>query len=239
MLLLINSQINHAFILKNADSIKQPLMDRGISLLTDTATRRLKRIKSEARKKQFVLARYLLSTCLYKLTNQYYKIDTLSTDLSSGQPIIPNSNLWCSISHSSDTIAVAVSAYGAIGIDIEMHCSRNIEAMVTEFFHPQEIKEFSQLPTTEKDDWFYRKWTQKEAIAKLQGKGISEEMLQRKIDSYDFKSLYLEHNNFSISCAHQSPLTVKLYNSQLLENKLSLQTLKWDGNQLNRFKLTG
>ena len=186
-------------------------------------------IGSIARRRQFVLARYLLSTCLYNLTNRHYSIDTLGTGLETGQPIICNSQLWCSMSHSGNSISVAISQYGAIGIDIEHNRRRNIESIVSAYFHPKEIEEFNVLKRTYKNDWFYQQWTRKEATGKLKGQGISGGNLRQRSIPCEYTAHYLKHKNYSVSCVHKGPTPIKLFRVCLLEDEPWVQKLpiKW------------
>lgn len=77
-----------------------------------------------------------------------------------------------SLSHSPTMVAVAISFLGPIGIDIEDWQQRDIQNIARYAFGPKEISEVSDegVPA------FYRIWTVREAIAKMNGLGILSAM---------------------------------------------------------------
>lgn len=221
--------VHHAFILNNYGATREALVKRGYSYLKPRNRARLAGISSIARQKQFILARYLLSACLRQLTGRQYNIETDGSGETTGQPIIPNSKLCCSISHSGQCISVAVSQYGPIGIDVETHRPRNIDAIVSEYFHPEEIIAFQTLESQRRNRWFYRHWTRKEAMAKLHGNGMSRAMLLQRNNASQFTTHYLSSKNIAVSCVHQSPVPILPYRAELLaaEPWIQLEPLLW------------
>lgn len=95
----------------------------------------------------------------------------------SGKPVLLVGGEMCnvafSITHSRGYAAAAVSAeQDFLGIDLEK-TEHRIEAWAKDFFHPSEL--------TAKDDAFLTAlWTQKEALVKLLGTGLS-------LNSYDVR----------------------------------------------------
>lgn len=95
----------------------------------------------------------------------------------SGEPYLefPVGNeqpLHISISHSGSWSACLIShAENQSAIDLEdLHIKRNFVHLAEHFFSPPEIEYVQQHG----EEAFYRLWTAKEAIAKLQGKGLPE-----------------------------------------------------------------
>lgn len=83
------------------------------------------------------------------------------------------SKLAFSITHSNGFAAAALSAERTyIGIDLEKIAPR-INAWKTDFFHPSEL-------TGESDEFLTALWTQKEAVVKLLGSGLT-------INSFDVR----------------------------------------------------
>lgn len=72
-----------------------------------------------------------------------------------------------SLSHSSMMVAVAISFSGPIGVDIEDWQERDIGAIASYAYGPHEINEV----VLEGPPAFYRIWTVREAIAKMEGNG--------------------------------------------------------------------
>ncbi len=90
-----------------------------------------------------------------------------------GKPFIPNRpDIQFSISHTKNAIAVAISRY-PIGLDIEQIRPQS-EALIKKTMNAAEQKQIadSQSP----DVTFTSLWTQKEAVLKLRGTGIVDEL---------------------------------------------------------------
>ena len=113
-----------------------------------------KKISSENRKKEYLIARLLLEDLLgYKPEIDYEK---------SGRPILLNARLNVSISHSAQLV-VAFVASGKIGVDVE-NMERNIEKVAPRFLHKSEW-DFIETSKNQKNIKLLI-WCAKEAIFK-------------------------------------------------------------------------
>lgn len=90
-----------------------------------------------------------------------------------GKPYLVNSPLYFNLSHSGNFAALAVSAAGEIGIDIETIRPRNFLAIAERYYHADELKQLLATPETEREPLFFKLWTLKEAFFKATGGGIS------------------------------------------------------------------
>ncbi|SVC28089.1 uncharacterized protein METZ01_LOCUS280943 [marine metagenome] len=128
-----------------------------------------------------------------------------------GKPYIPEYEIFCSISHSGNSVVVAFSTYSEIGIDIEKHRERKFEKLVKNYFHPKEFKVFKALQESEKLDWFYTHWTIKEAMAKAKGEGINSNNLRKqRPKGHLIRHEYFTFHNYSLSCVHYSKNPIEL-----------------------------
>lgn len=75
-----------------------------------------------------------------------------------------------SLSHSGDWLAVATTAQGRLGIDIETHKPRKFDKLAAYAFGPQE----GALVARGGEEAFYRIWVLREARSKATGVGIVE-----------------------------------------------------------------
>lgn len=77
------------------------------------------------------------------------------------------------LSHCRDWVALAVSARGAVGIDVEV-CDRthNLLGIAKRFFLADEYALLASLPESQRADTFCNLWTLKEACVKWSGLGI-------------------------------------------------------------------
>lgn len=88
-----------------------------------------------------------------------------------GKPYIENSSFSFNISHSGDFVIGVVSPCNS-GIDIEYIKSRN-SGIAKRFFAQAEIEALDNMSDDNKTNLFYKIWTRKESILKLDGCGIS------------------------------------------------------------------
>ncbi len=85
-----------------------------------------------------------------------------------------------SLAHSGDRCAIAVSAEGPVGIDVEeIRELPELEGIVRSRFAPSEAAEILALSGEQRLRAFYRCWTRKEAYLKATGAGIGGDSLQQ------------------------------------------------------------
>lgn len=80
-----------------------------------------------------------------------------------------NGSFGFSVSHSSGTVLAAVSD-GNVGTDIE-RCDRRSDRLITKCCTPDEREYLETVPDKSRE--FMRLWTRKEALSKLDGRGIA------------------------------------------------------------------
>jgi 4'-phosphopantetheinyl transferase len=92
-----------------------------------------------------------------------------------GKPYLAdNPEVVFNLSHSANTLVIAVSRNCQLGIDIE-HCKQrtNLQGLVDKCFSEEESAYWRTLPEAQKMHEFYRFWTRKEAFVKATGRGIA------------------------------------------------------------------
>ena len=96
-----------------------------------------------------------------------------------GKPHIANSSIALdfNLSHSRDWLVCAVTASGAIGVDIE-YCepAREFNKLARRFFQPQEYEALQTLPAAARSARFYDLWTLKEARVKASGGALGNQL---------------------------------------------------------------
>ena len=111
-------------------------------------------ISSERRKKEYIAVRLLLENLLnFKPEIVYEK---------TGKPLIKNSSLNISVSHSADLAVVLVSGKN-VGIDVE-NTERNIDKIASRFLNENEINTISAFQHPQQAKILF--WSAKEAIFK-------------------------------------------------------------------------
>ena len=103
-----------------------------------------------------------------------------------GKPYVEDSNVFFSISHTEDTLVVAVTDKGNIGIDIEPAARKrdvHFDRVAKRIFTEKEIEYATDLAR------FTEVWTRKEACVKCIGTGIA----------MDFKNFTVVENDELVS----------------------------------------
>jgi 4'-phosphopantetheinyl transferase len=90
-----------------------------------------------------------------------------------GKPEIAIPNLFFNLSHSGDFGLLAFSKKVPIGVDLELIRPFDYESIIKTIFSPVEQTLFQTIPDELKTRAFYLLWTQKEALIKGIGKGLS------------------------------------------------------------------
>lgn len=86
-----------------------------------------------------------------------------------GRPYIKdNDEIDFNITHSEEWVAVIFSSEGKAGIDIEVASSSHITFPET-IFHPYELEAYNAFPPADQKEYFFTRWTLKEAYIKAIG----------------------------------------------------------------------
>ena len=190
-------------ITKNSDL----LFEKSIESLDVSTRSHFDKIKKLGRQQQFAVSKFLLKQAIQVKLALPITLDSLPE----GKPYIPEYEIFCSISHSGNSVVVAFSTYSEIGIDIEKHRERKFEKLVKNYFHPKEFKEFKALQESDKLGWFYAHWTQKEAMAKAKGEGINSYNLRKqRPKGHLTRHKYFTFQNYSLSCVDYSKNPIEL-----------------------------
>ncbi len=126
------------------------------------------RIKAKNKRRQSLAGEWLIKKLLADGFNT--PNPTVCRD-ENGRPYIKDSNIFISIAHSGNMIAVAAD-YIAVGIDVEKIKPNNLR-LVDKICLPNE-REYITASPNESLFRFYEVWTAKEAYFKKQGSGITD-----------------------------------------------------------------
>ena len=168
--------------------------------------------------------------CLHELLTVSGEVqDDLSIcRTSGGKPYFASRDLFFSISHAKDTVAVALSDT-PVGIDIEfIDERRDILSLSRRFFAPDEYKAISESNSPAED--FFALWTKKEALAKITGEGLSAICRADGLDeSYGFSlfSLSISDNRAYISvCREKGDLVPTLSEDFLIKKRCDIYEIQ-------------
>ena len=103
------------------------------------------------------------------------------------------------------------STDGPIGVDIEYHRNRDFAKLIESWFNPDEYQEFLSLKKSQKEDWFYRCWTRKEANCKATGEDLSLAALASKADAIENNVHTVHLPDYTASIVHHSPINPTIF----------------------------
>jgi len=96
-----------------------------------------------------------------------------------GKPFVRGVKIEFNMSHSHDFACYAIGADFSIGIDIEFYNKeKNIFNIAESVFNANELEFFLDLPSIERQEFFFTTWTKKEAVIKAMGLGLAYPMEQ-------------------------------------------------------------
>lgn len=127
----------------------------------------------ERHRRRFTIARAMLRIILARYLNLSPQDLAFATN-SYGKPyLIHPTRIQFNLSHSHDLALLAIGQDTPLGVDIEFFSSRPFAGMSKIMFSPQEIQEYTQVPTSMRSLSFFHIWAQKEAFIKACGMGLS------------------------------------------------------------------
>lgn len=134
---------------------------------------------SRTRKRQFALGRLLLRGALSHLETSRAPGQWRIVEGSHGRPSLASDQpfIGFNLAHSDDRVALVTGPLPRLGIDLECGLKRRkVERLARRWFNPSELTELMRLEPSERQQWFYRLWTLKEAWSKARGEALAPAM---------------------------------------------------------------
>lgn len=157
-------------------------VEKSLKFLPKIRLEKVQKLKDENAKKLSV-AVYLLLRKVFR--KHLIKIEKYEFDyMDDGRPVIINSPLQFSLSHSGDYVAVGISN-NQVGVDIQE--MRDIDFDARKFVFSKDDEKFFQ-ESESKLDAFYSLWTVKEAVFKFDGTPFKDVKIK------DAASITVENN---------------------------------------------
>jgi 4'-phosphopantetheinyl transferase len=182
-----NSQLENVIMVQveNIHDLFRDIDIRDLNWLTDTELARYQSIKMSNRKNQFLVGHYLIRKLASELSGnsfgdwEYFLATKGQRQLKCGLP--GTEEFYCSISHSGEWIAAAISPT-PVGIDIETFGkARDFLAIADHVFSTAEVDQLKECDPKELKQQFYLHWTLKESVAKQFGIGLKFEVSRSHI----------------------------------------------------------
>lgn len=145
--------------------------------MLDTSERlRVQRQRSTAQRDRLALA-YALHRLLLARVLDCDAEDVCLTRDAAGCPRLPGTSLSTSLSHADGAVALAVSASGPVGVDIEWSArAAAMPGIAGQVCHPDDRARMSGLSWAEWTQALLALWVRKEAYLKAAGVGLAQEM---------------------------------------------------------------
>jgi 4'-phosphopantetheinyl transferase len=193
--------------------------------LSNTERARADRFRQAADKERYIIAHALKRYCLSRLLVTDPQALTFSQN-EKGKPYCTHpTSPWFNLSHSGNWVVLGLSSQGTIGVDVEA-INRDISEGVTRYALTEQQREHVEQADNNSEQ-FMLYWTQKEAISKALGLGLSINFqtvhcsgkLARSHYTHKEQPLWLESrrtpDNHLVSVATVNDTSVEFY--QLLE----------------------
>lgn len=138
---------------------------------------RLQRFRSSRKKRQFLISHGLLRRILSVYLGR--EPGFWSFEIGEyGKPVLSHEQnelgLVFNLSHSQSRLAIVISRQGQLGVDVEYSSrKREIIRLAHRYFSAAEVAELASCADADREDYFYRYWTLKEAYIKARGKGLA------------------------------------------------------------------
>lgn len=128
-----------------------------------------------------------------------------------GKPTHPK--LFFSLSHSQNLALIAVSKEQPVGIDVEfVRPVPNKRLIIQRFFAPSEQHYLEQFEPDQQDLAFFKIWTAKEALSKLKGARLLDELgietVWKQVEALQGIDQFVAHLAFQTSFARLDPVHV-------------------------------
>jgi len=153
------------------------LLQRYTSCLTPEERGRAESRRAGQVREQFVFGR----ACLRILLGRVLGVGPLQVPITNGShgkpetPALRGQSVSFNVAHSKGTILIALSRRGAVGVDIEhVNPATDLMEIALQSFTANEYMKLVSFTSAEqRQRAFYRCWTQKEAVVKADGRGLT------------------------------------------------------------------
>jgi 4'-phosphopantetheinyl transferase len=196
--------------------------------LSDEEQARLQTISHPTQAKFYRQSRCLLRTLLGQLLHQPPAEISFST-ATHGKPQLTQHQLQFNISHSQHWLGIAL-ANAPVGVDIEFTAQAPVRpwlALAKRFFTAHEYQHLTKQSADQLANVFIQLWTQKEAVLKAHGGGISAGLqrldllthlhsLDEQIYAMEYSQPILQlHCAVSLQTTAETPISYYILNDQL------------------------
>ncbi len=215
----------HVYV-ANLSELNVPTQAEAEELLPEAEYLSTQKFVTEALKNNAILTKILTRKILAKYLGLHAKaIPIIRAEFEKPHLAPPYQNFQFNLSHTKTYFALAITKDTPIGIDIEsMSKKTDILAISKRFFHPEEHEQV--LKADNQEDCFYRIWTQKEALVKAIGSGISFGLENFCVDATNAKVTSINHDQYQATDFYSQLMRLPDEHYLCITTKKSLDQLK-------------
>lgn len=140
------------------------LLSRVGGILSDEERARADRFHFERDRVLFATAHAFLRTLLPRYTDS----ELAFVELEQGKPELRDRSLRFNLSHTPGLVLVGITSTADLGVDVERIEERDLEGLAKRVYTEREVSTWKRDP-----EWFFDRWTLKEAYIKARGMGMS------------------------------------------------------------------
>lgn len=157
--------------------------DSDLDLLDPEERARAARFTVEHPRRVFITARAALRRALGIRLGLYPAAFVFSLGPHGKPRLDPPSPLRFNLSHSGDTIVIALTEGVDLGVDVEeLDRDTPTERLARRFFTEAEARAVEQAPEADRNRVFFHCWTAKEAVLKATGSGLTVPVREVEVD---------------------------------------------------------
>lgn len=165
----------------------------GTAVLSEHEQQEFEGIKNSRRKTEFLVTRHLVHALAEKFG---FDSDFALQKDTMGKPYaeVAGQHVFLSIAHCTGNVLCGISESIDLGVDVEPVDRQVHEKLGDRIFHPEEQEDITDLE-------LIRVWTMKEAMVKLQGKGLRtnlNELLLERVDDTLFAGIFNDEKSARI-----------------------------------------
>jgi 4'-phosphopantetheinyl transferase len=142
----------------------EDLLSRVGGILSEEELERANRFHFEPDRVLFATAHAFLRTLLPRYTDS----ELVFVELEKGKPELRDRSVRFNLSHTRGLVLVGITATADLGVDVERMEKRDLEGLSRRVYTEREVRSWRGDP-----EWFFDRWTLKEAYIKARGMGLS------------------------------------------------------------------
>jgi 4'-phosphopantetheinyl transferase len=142
----------------------EALLSRVGGMLSAEERARANRFRFERDRVLFATAHAFLRTLLPRYTDS----ELAFVELEKGKPELRDRSVRFNLSHTPGLVLVGITSTADLGVDVEQINERDLEGLAKRVYTEREVSTWKRDP-----EWFFDRWTLKEAYIKARGEGMS------------------------------------------------------------------